>query len=347
MTRTDAQRVADVRRLLVAARAVVADCAALVGDLVRTTGLSREGVELALARHLELDATDAELSRLVSAAPEVERVHVILSANVFVGALRALALARAASDAVTVRPSRRDPAFARVLVAAAATDAVRLAEDASPMDVARGEIHVYGRDDTIARVRAAARPGVRVRGHGAGMGIAWICAEADPVDAANALASDVVPFDQRGCLSPRIALVCGDDARALAFARALHDALAAWSARVPRGALSADEAEQRARYASTMSFAGRVLAAPEHLVALAPAGAPLAVPPPGRHVHIAHVPDAASAVHLLAPLARFVVVVGAADPRDAAALAPPHARISPLGAMQRPPLDGPVDRRPD
>jgi hypothetical protein len=26
-------------------------------------------------------------------------------------------------------------------------------------------------------------------------------------------------------------------------------------------------------------------------------------------------------------------------------VAPPHARVSLLGAMQRPPLDGPVDRR--
>jgi hypothetical protein len=43
--------------------------------------------------------------------------------------------------------------------------------------------------------------------------------------------------------------------------------------------------------------------------------------------------------------ARFVVAIGSDDPQAAAAIAPEHARVSPLGRMQLPPLDGPVDRR--
>jgi hypothetical protein len=52
----------------------------------------------------------------------------------------------------------------------------------------------------------------------------------------------------------------------------------------------------------------------------------------------------------LATIARFVVTVGAAAPgrlasSDGAGVVPVHARIARLGAMQRPRLDGPVDRR--
>src|SRR4051812_49095212 len=119
MARNTGDRIADVRRLMRAARKLVDGRAELVPVIADSTGLSTEGVALALARHLELEATDAELSNLVTNAGDVSRVVVVLSANVFVGALRAIALARAASDDVVVRPSRRDPAFARALVLAA------------------------------------------------------------------------------------------------------------------------------------------------------------------------------------------------------------------------------------
>jgi hypothetical protein len=51
------------------------------------------------------------------------------------------------------------------------------------------------------------------------------------------------------------------------------------------------------------------------------------------------------AAKLLAPLAKGVVVIGSDDTTAARALAPAWARLAPLGAMQRPPLDGPVDLR--
>ena len=65
------------------------------------------------------------------------------------------------------------------------------------------------------------------------MGVAYVTDIAQAK--AKALAEDVVVFDQRGCLSPRFALVEGDDARALAFAEALHDELEALDANIPRG----------------------------------------------------------------------------------------------------------------
>jgi hypothetical protein len=59
-----------------------------------------------------------------------------------------------------------------------------------------------------------------------------------------------------------------------------------------------------------------------------------------------------SAAKKLHPLAAAITTVGT-DLRErdreelARALGVPHARIAALGAMQTPPLDGPVDLRPD
>jgi hypothetical protein len=266
---------------------------------------------------------------------------VILSANVFVAPLRSIAIARAASDRVTVRPSSRDPTLARALVAAAGDESVSIVSGRDvPVDADR--VDVYGRDETISRVRSAVARGVVVRGHGAGLGIAFLAADGSIDHAAPALALDVVSFDQRGCLSPRVALVEGGVARGEAFAVALHASLATLGARVPRGALSPEERSDGVRWRETLTFAGRVWAGADHVVALGAPAPPLAIPPPGRHVLVVPVADAASARSVLAPIARFVVTVGG---DGASTIAPPHARIAVLGRMQRPPLDGPVDRR--
>jgi hypothetical protein len=338
--RTRDEKIRDVRSILDAARAVRDARAEHRDALARAAGLSSAGIDLALDEHLEVDATDAEIGALVDGAGDAPEVAVILSANVFVAALRALAIARAASTRVIVRPSSREPVFVRALLQAANDPAFELRERFEPRDLARGEIHVYGRDETIAAVRAAAVAGVRVVGHGAGMGVAIVSAPADLGKAAEELAPDVVAFDQRGCLSPRLVLVEGDLARADAFAEALHAALAAWQARVPRGALF--EAEEARRWTETVSFVGRVWRADDHVVATGPEPA---LPPAGRHVHVSPFIDRAALAAKLGPFARWIVAVGADDLDLARAVSPAHARLSPLGRMQKPPLDGPVDRR--
>src|SRR6478735_222479 len=97
----------DVRRVIAAASRVARD-ASIVPALVASTGLSRQGVELALARHVETSATEEDIASLVAYAGTTKHVHVILSANVFVAAVRAIAIAIAASDRVTVKPSTRE-----------------------------------------------------------------------------------------------------------------------------------------------------------------------------------------------------------------------------------------------
>ena len=349
MTRTLTEKRGDVWRIVEAGRAVAAEDqrATLAEDLVRSTGLSREGVDLAFERHLELDPTEADIDALVASAGAAKHVVVILSANVFVAPLRAIAIACAASPSVVVRPSRREPHFARALVQQAlkaGRAGVTLAEEVDLGRLFGGEIHVYGRDATIASVRARAGERMRVRGHGAGMGVAVVGARAALDVAAAALAEDVVAFDQRGCLSPRVAIVEGEE-RASAFASALDRALGDASRRVPRGVLQEDERAEATRYEATMAFAGHVISRPSHLLGVASLGAPLTVPPPGRHVHVVPVRSLDEAGALLVELAPVIVAVGGDDLTAARAIAPAHARVSLLGAMQRPPLDGPVDRR--
>jgi hypothetical protein len=345
MIRDRAERTRDVMRLVTAARAVARDRASLTEDLVSTTGLSREGVELGFTRHLELSPTEAEIDALVATAGDAKHVAVILSANVFVAPLRAIAIARAASPSVVVRPSRREPHFARALVERAGDPGISLVDDVDLSRLFGGEVHVYGRDATIADVRLRVGERIRVRGHGAGMGVALVSRDARLEDAAAALAADVIAFDQRGCLSPRVALVVGDAPRASAFADALDAALTSEGARVPRGLVHADERAEASRYESTLAFAGRVIARADHVIGVGPVGAPLLVPPPARHVHVAPAASQEEALRLLADLAQVIVAFGCDDPALAERVAPRHARRSRLGEMQRPLLDGPVDRR--
>jgi hypothetical protein len=345
--RTPAERADDVRALLRAADAVHARRGALAPDLVAATGLSREGVELGF-ESLERGATDDDLLRLVAAAGDARHVHVVLSANVFVAALRALALAVAAAPRVTVRPSPRDPVVARALVEACGGRAggalVAITEERDAGAVGADAVHVYGRDSTVAAVRARVGAETAVVGHGAGLGVAYLTRAAALDRSAAALARDVAAFDQRGCLSARVAIVEGDAARAHDFAAALHEHLTDLDVRVPRGGLADDERAEAVRWREALAFAGRVYAGAGHAIGV-PDRPDLALPPPGRHVHVVAAAGLEAARALLAPIAGAVVTVGTDAPTPGADVAPAHARVAKLGRMQRPPLDGPVDRR--
>jgi hypothetical protein len=345
VSRTVADRIAAVRVLLAAAREVYGKRASFVDELVRTTGLSPTGVALGFEA-LERDATDEELRSLVAAAGNTARVHVVLSANVFTAPLRAIALARAAADFVSVRPSRRDPTLARALVEAARDPNIQMGEEREVGAIHPCEVHVYGRDQTIREIRGSVQPDVVVRGHGAGLGVAIVALHESMGLSAISLARDVVTFDQRGCLSPRVVFVEGDEAVGASFAEAIHLELASAHTTNPRGALSPAERGEATYWADKAAFAGQVFTAEDHAVCCANAFSPVLVPPPGRHLLVVPTRTLESAFAALQPLARHIVAVGTDDPARVRALAPAHARVSPLARMQNPPLDGPVDRRP-
>ncbi|HMJ11995.1 MAG TPA: proline dehydrogenase, partial [Polyangiaceae bacterium] len=104
MTDSDEERLGRVRRAVKAA-ACIADPAHPLGiraraELPSATSLSPENVELCLRECLETSPSEAELMQLLKSTPLAPAAHVLLSANVFVGAHRAIAVALAASARV-------------------------------------------------------------------------------------------------------------------------------------------------------------------------------------------------------------------------------------------------------
>ena len=310
-------------------------------ELVASTGLSPEGVELALAECLETRVTDAEIAELCARAVPVPASHVLLSANVFVAAHRGIALALAASERVRVRTSRREPAFARLLAEAAPG----LFEVVTELAPAPGDaVWAYGSDATLHAVRATLPSGVTFHAHGTGMGVAVIDAAHAARDTARALALDVVPFDQRGCLSPRAVAFVGSSDEAHAFGTLVAAELASLAERVPLGALDPDEAADVTRFRDALTVAGTVRGAGPGWVATTPGGR-LVVAPVGRNLAITPCDEP---VALLAPLAQGLAALGLAASEELEMRVPgafSGARVSPLGRMQRPAFDGPVDRR--
>lgn len=319
--------------------------------LPAASGLTPEGVELALATALERQVTPGDLHRLVAAARSAPRCWVVASANVCTAAARSVALAVAASGDVQVRPSRRDPVVAELLVRAldgdpafaAAGGHVAVVESLEPS--AGDVVHAYGSDATMRALAASLPDGVVLRGHGTGLGVAVVTAGDHLEHAAEAIASDVVIFDQRGCLSPRIVLVEGGPERARSLGERLAISLARWQQLVPRGPLDAATAAELARWTRIQEALGDVASGPGHVVAVLDEVGALGLGPAARAVLVVPAGDASS----LRDLAPFVAALGRDGPRSPlarslAALAP-GARLAALGQMQHPPLDGPVDRR--
>jgi hypothetical protein len=346
---------ARVERLLEAARRV-ADARDPLGrrarvELASVTGLSIAGVELAIGHCLEAHPSEAEVERLLESVPRAPAVHVLLSANVFVAALRAIALALAASARVTVRASRRDPVLPTLLAEAAEG----LFDNVSELSPIPGEhVHAYGRSETLDQLRAALPRGTVLFAHGPGMGLAVVepaaatheGLHAELLEVARALALDTVLFDQRGCLSPRVVLVHGSLETAQTLGRLLADALSSLSRAVPHGAVPTADAEALARYRSLAVFAGTVHEASHGFVGVTETpGLPLVPPAGGRVLQVTATHELDAPLRLLAPSLTAIGISGSAELRARVSTLVPHARLTELGRMQRPPFDGPVDRR--
>jgi len=246
---------------------------------------------------------------------------------------------------VCVRSSRREPQMTRLLHEAGAP--FEIVSELRP--AAGDQVWAYGSDETLANVRATLPARVTLHAHGSGFGIAVVSASStNEIEAAAlALARDVVPFDQRGCLSPRVAFVLGELETARAFARAVSEHLASFAEQVPRGRLSGDESGAERRYRDLAAYSGELFAGREYAVSLRQdvPSEPLLVPPVGRNVHVVGGADATARLRGMRAAVTSVGVFGEPGLRGRIADLLPTARVSVLGAMQKPPLDGPVDRR--
>jgi len=272
---------------------------------------------------------------------------VILSANVFTAGLRALALAVAAAPRVAVRCSSRENVFVPALIEAV-QDAdklgIRLVDSIAPS--AGDEVHLYGSDETLRVICAGLGEGIRVRAHGTGIGLALISVDASVTDAAAMLARDMVPFDQRGCLSPRVAILPRFE-MARELAEALRVELEAWQVRVPAGLPDPVLRAEVASFRQTAEALGEFLPCGSGGIALAEGLRAPWFSPTGRNLLVTAFEDEAAA-KWIAPIARHVASIGiAGGEREWSRLVEgcAGARRSALGYMQRPRFDGPVDQR--
>ena len=361
IAKTDGQRLERVRSVVEVGRKI-ADPEDPIGrearrDLHQSIALSPEGVELALRELLETNPTEGELAALVEGTEPAERCQVVLSANVCIGALRAIALGVASAPVVHVKASRRDPTLARMFVRELATQERFCSADGQiyatdPLRAQPGDlVYAYGSDETLASIAGALPVGATLIGHGSGFGIAVVGERSDLESTASLLAEDVAPFDQRGCLSPRLVLVEGGVERARLFASALDVSLGEIAQRIPRGRLDESEVREIARYVELMRAAGEVLVGASHVVGFDPDPEGVWLGPACRVVHVLPM-EAIRVSNLLAPVARHVANLGVTPEADepghllaALRLICPGARTSRLGRMQRPALDGPVDLR--
>lgn len=331
-----ASRRARVERLLHAARELPHD-AALTARLLETTRLSRENTALGLRLCLETHPEPEHVEALVASTPEAKAAHVLLSGNVFVAALRAIALGVASSSSVKVRASRRDPALAEALHARTPD----LFDLVPKLDPAPGDhLWSYGADETLREVRATLPKGVWFHAHGAGFGAVVLDPASFTTADARAIALDTALFDQRGCLSPRVVCVLGSVAQSRDAARQLARELASLEGELPPGPRDELSQAELRRNRDAAAYAFELFEAGSGWVT---ASDSLAVPPADRNLHVLSCPDALAA---LQPFAAHLTCIGS-NLGDCGALrrAFPGARLAALGAMQRPPLDGPVDLR--
>lgn len=337
-----AGRRARLERLLEAARELAKPekiaGQALRARLLETTGLSAAGIERGIAHSLETTPSEAELQALLTSTPKAPRAHVLLSSNVFVGALRAIAIGVASSAQVCVRASRRDPALAEALHALV-PDLFELVSTLTP--AADEHFWSYGSDTTLAELRASLPPGVWFHPHGAGFGAAVVDAASWTSESARAIALDTALFDQQGCLSPRIVVLVGSEDQAGVVAQALATALQELEIELPPGPKSQAELAEARRHRDAAAYAFQLFEAGCGWVSCA---SELVVPPSARSLHVA---GAADAVAALAPFRSHLTCVSANTQtlRHQLQQAFSGSRVVALGEMQRPPLDGPVDRR--
>lgn len=341
-------------------------------ELERTSGLSSEGVAWALDTTLAT-ITESALAATVEAAERAgggARVlprglaAVVLSANVGTAPLTALTLPLLFGNPTLAKASSRDEVAASALFAALYSVDAELADALAVVSfpggareledamLARADaMVVYGGDATLDALRARTRAGSSFVAHGHGLGVAYVASEvlADPsrrAAAVRALALDVAAYDQRGCLSPHLVAVQGDDDAVRSFARALaEEGLPRIERSMPRGKLPAEAAAPQLAWRGVAVARGELFEGSAHAVSLELDG-PMRPSPGYRNLQVVKLRDEAELLTGLGSFGVHLKQLGVAGDdatlaRIGALLLPPSApRIVRLGSMQTPEFGG-------
>lgn len=317
-------------------------------ELAEETGLSPANVDLALLFSLEHEASRATILQLGARLAPSERSHVLLSANVFVAAYRAILIGILQGQSCQVRASRRAQTMAHLL-AEGSEGAFELVRE---LQVEPGDhVWAYAHDSTLEELRKNLPHGARLHAHGSGMAAAVLfeplieATEEELDQLACDLTTDIILFDQRGCLSPRILLLQGSESFARDFQTRLQRALEDAEEQVPRGTLSPEESAAEKRYLMTFEYVGGLAPAGRGSVTLDPEPERLIVPPIGRHLHITRTEAALDRLKELGPSLTAIAHHGQPHLPGLLREAIGERRMVAFGELQRPPLDGPVDLR--
>ncbi len=309
--------------------------------LLEVTGLSPAAIDLGISNSLEVDPSPEEVQRLCARASKAPKTWVVLSANVFVGAHRAIAYALASSPRVLVRPSRRDPVLAELLNEAD-PELFELTVELAPQP---GEqVHAYGSDESMRRIAEELQEDVTLLAHGSGVGAGVVFPGADLEAAAKGFSLDAVVFEQRGCLSPRVIGVHAscDVER---FVAVLEAGLERWAQRVPPPERTLDERAEWAWYQELAQQVGTLRRCAHGSVLSLSRSQRLIIPPEGRNLVVFTSPDPLAQMVELRALLTSVGVAGSQSDVSRAKQLLPTARVALPGSMQAPPFDGPVDLR--
>ena len=205
---------------------------------------------------------------------------------------------------------------------------------------------LFGRDETVAALRAALPPGIPILSHGHKLSFAIVFDDPD-LRSANGAARDVSIFDQQGCLSPHAIFVREKGKlTASAYARRLAVAMAHFEKHTPRGTLTVSEANSIRTLREETDFRAandepvEVFAGTDTAwTVIVDRTAALPLSPLNRVIFVKPLPARFAA--MLAPHRAHLSTCGiwpanAANRDFAAALG--FSRICPLGKMQSPPL---------
>lgn len=264
-----------------------------------------------------LDALDDVPRHLDRRAPA--HTAVVCASTVFTAPLEWAAVLLARGGAVTLKSPR---GLERWFDAVADATRLPLAATTDRAVLRRADrVVAMGSDATLAALRAELAPGVLL-GFGHRFSVAWWT---DPAQA-DALALDLALFDGRGCMSP-VAVFSPIPDAGVRLAAALDRV----EARLPRGAVRPAEAARirervalaRVLGAARIGSASAVLELP--IDRFEPTGLPRVVP--------VHACDRAGFVSAIRHVAHELSTIGTDETVGLG------VRESPLGWMQRPPLD--------
>ena len=339
--------------------------------LHRETGLSLAMIEWGLLTSLSSmrHAPLAELAGFVPAAAPRELIGVVLAGNVFVAALRGLALPLLAGARVIAKTASREGAFAHALHAALARTEPAVAARLSIVEFGREDheatewlctsvdaLSVYGSDETVAELRAR-WPSTRVIAHGHGLSAGYVAQSAlssaeQAARTAERVALDICAYDQHGCLSPHFVLVePGGALDPRAFAQLLAaESLPALAQLLPAGAPALQEQADQLQWRATAAVRGELFASADHSVSCEPS--PLRPSPGGRQIGVYACAGPNQLRELLEPFGRHLKCVGVAGSKAERAVVAAElrgfstAQVCRSGEMQSPPFDAWADGAP-